>query len=175
MRKINAIPRGTLARKSREKRLAQRKKQDLSDLPKNTRKRRRLARRLNAEQPLFAFDILRSQMPGYDVFTFDRDCWPTRKQKGKRKPISARMELHNLLISKLDPTKPSNKLVTKIMLNWENINKPFKIEFRKHQLIYTFPKHMALSHVQRIAMTMQTLQTIHELDEYWKKNTSYGA
>src|SRR5687768_6829976 len=101
MKKPRSISRGTLARKSREKLLAQRKKQNLSDLATNTRKRRRLARRLIKEQPLFAFEWLSSKIPRYDLSTFNRDTRPTTGRRSKaRRILSARIELHNALLEK---------------------------------------------------------------------------
>jgi len=175
----NKTSRGMLARNSRAKRLAQRRKQNLSDLSTNTRKRRALARRLMAEQPLFAFDILSSLIEGYDIYTFLSDSRPTSPSRKKFKSPTARMEMHKLLLDKLAEMKIDspeyNKTVTKIILNWDNIKKPFKIEFRKLRVTYTFPARWKLQKVQAHAEKMMSLETLEDIDNYWNKITSYGG
>jgi hypothetical protein len=171
------ISRGTLARQSREKRLAQRRKQDLSDLATNTRKRRKLARRWIAEEPLYAYGKLSELIPGYDRETFERDCKPTKGRRGKKKPMTARMEMHRQLVAKLDISNPANKLVTKLMLNWENIRKPFTIEFPKYNMVYTFPKGWPLDKIQRAAkeMQQQSRVSLDAIDKYWSGIRSNGS
>lgn len=165
-------PRGTIARNARIKALAMRNKQDLTDLETNTRKRRRLARRLIKDQPLFAFSVLATHIPGYQVKTFQRDIRPVKGRKAKGRRISARRELHAALLEKLDITNPQNRIVTKILLNWENLSKPFT--FQKFGMSYKFPRDWSLNQVQRTSLAMLKISSAAELEAFWNNQTSFG-
>jgi hypothetical protein len=170
-----SIPRGTLARNSRAKKLAMRKTQDLSDLSTNTRKRRRLARRLITEQPLFAFPILSALITGYDLAMFNRDTRLTKQRKtNDLQSNSARMEFHNELLLKLKDAL-DNKIVTRLMLNWSNIQRPFVFTNIVLGVRYTFPKKWSLSKIRTASKEMSKLQTLKELDAYWDAATSFGG
>lgn len=165
--------RGQLARASRQKRLAQRKRQDLSDLASNTSKRRRLARRLSKEQPLFAFHILDSLITGYTAATFLRDSRPTKSRAGKRQLPNARMELHQELIDRILVGTANSKSVNQLHLNWANRTKPFT--FVKFGERYRFPNRWPLAKVRACSLEMYKINTREDLDSYWSKTTSFGS
>lgn len=163
---------GHIARASRLKRLALRNKQDLSDLASNTRKRRRLARRLFKEQPLFAFHILSQLIKDYSVTTFIRDIRPTRGTPGKSRPKSARMEFHDELLQKVKSGDIDNKTVTRLHINWEHRSKPFT--YHAFGIIYTFPRNWRLKQIRHAAIQMQQAKDLQALDKIYDQLTSYG-
>lgn len=176
---MKKILRGRLARNARAKKLAQRRRENYDDIATNTRKRRRLARRFMAEEPLFAFDRLSKLLDtNYDFNSFLRDSRPTAgKRKRSKQNFTNRMEFHNELLLKLD-LNGDNRIVTRLMLNWENIKKPMVMKFKVsdfEEIIYKCPKNWPLNYLRKIYAQMSALNTHEEREELWKKVTSFGS
>jgi len=163
---------GHIARAGRLKRLALRNKQDLSDLETNTRKRRRLARRLAKEQPLFAYLIMCKLIKGYKLSSFNRDSKATKSFRAKHKVQSARKEFHEELVTKIHAGPIENKVITRLHLNWNHKTKPFT--FFRFGVTYTFPRSWSLKQIRQASLQMQQAQDLTSLDKLFDNLTSFG-
>ncbi len=146
-----------------------------------TRQRRRLARKMEREQPLFAFVLLCEMVTDYSVETFIRDIQPTKRSKYRKgksiKLVRARHELHQELVRLLDVKNPSNKTVTHLMLNHENKTKPFifRKKIGEETFRVVFDRNWPLTLVRQTASELLSIKTIEELNARWKEITRWSA
>ena len=146
-----------------------------------TRKRRRLARKFYKEEPLFAFHRISEMVSDYNLTLFIRDIKPTQKSKFRkskiRKQVPARWEFHQEMVRSLNVKKPSNKLITKILLNHENKAKafPYKRKFGEKTFLRLLPVEWNLTQVRSTILEMEKIKDLEALQQYWKEATKYSC
>jgi hypothetical protein len=134
----------------------------------NTRARRRIARKMYKNNPLYAFKVMKEAMPGYDYDTFWRDCQPTKKGKS-RVPYSAKKEWIRKQIKRIDELnqRQINSLIDQ-MYNGTD----WRIEVNTSDGIYvlTFDQKTSPNTLHLfVEWINQKRRSIKEIDEYRKK------
>ena len=137
----------------------------------NTRARRRIARKFYANNPLFAFSVLKQAMPQYDYETFWSDITPGKKHRGKI-PYSAKKDWIRQQLTKLDSLnqRQINTLIDQ-MYNGPHWKVTVNLQLEQAQYVIVINKRVSVSQLQSFVEWINAQnRTIKEIDEYRMKN-----
>lgn len=143
---------------------------------KNRRKRK--ARRVWKQQPLFAFSLLAAEFPDYTPEAFIKDVRITNDKKSKFKKTSlARYGRYPVLMNLLAKWKRDRdvSIGLEILKLRRNMTKPYRlvVTFEKKQWCFEYPATYAVTTMEKLVTAADSAKNLEEFKEKEKNITRY--